>query len=609
MDLDHEKAFQKFLSDDPHLTLMIKKRVAKYGAKVVARQRPGGSWESMTWTTFGERIELVSKALLEWGLAEEEMVGIFSQNRVEWCIADLGILGIRGVSVPIYATNSKEEAEYIIDEAEIRILFVNDVDQYAKALEIMKQSKYLKKVIVFDAAVKFERSDTVMSFADFCELGKTSAKGEEASKRLAAAQSDDLATVIYTSGTTGAPKGAMLTHRGFLYSIYAVHFALPWNEQDVSLCFLPLSHVFERAWTYGMLYCGAENNYCHDTKQLLNFLKEVRPTYMAIVPRMWEKINATITEGMKKATPAKRRLFNWSVAVGGEYYPKKFKNLPIPLSLRCKHFIAYNLVMKKVQAVAGAERHQMYMNGGAPLNPGLNRFFESVGIAVSLGYGITEIFPISAPSRLNYKLGTSGPLIPLMQFKLSDEGEIIVKAPNMMIGYYKKPQETAEVLTKDGWFRTGDVGHLDEDGHVVITDRIKELIITSGGKNISPTLIETMLKLNFYIEQAVAIGDGRNFISALIVPSFPELEGWAAKNGIKYSHHADLIKRPEVIKLYAKIVEEQNKPLGQVEKVKRFVLLADELSQENGELTPTGKLKRRIVNQKYADMIDSLYTE
>jgi long-chain acyl-CoA synthetase len=608
MEISHEAEFAKFLTEDPHLAVMMKNRVKKYGDNVAARQRVTGEWESITWNTIGKQIDLVSKALLEWDTAEHEMVGIFSQNRAEWSITDLGILAIRGVSVPIYATNSKEETEYIIDEAEIRILFVNDAEQYEKAMAVKAESKFLKKIIVFDPGVKLADDGSGIYFHDFLELGAKSDKGAEAERRLKAADSDDLCTLIYTSGTTGAPKGAMLTHRGFLYSIYAVRFALPWNEKDVSLCFLPLSHVFERAWSYAMFYGGAQNNFCHDTKQLLDFLKEVKPTYMAIVPRMWEKINSTITEGLKDAPETKKKLFNWSVSVGAEYYPRKFKKLPIPVSVRFKHFFAFILVLKKVQAVAGAERHKLFINGGAPFNPGINRFFESVGIAVSLGYGITEIFPIATPTRENYKYGTSGPLIPLMQFKLSEFGEILVKAHNRMIGYYKKPEETAKALTEDGWFMTGDIGHIDEDGHVVITDRIKELIITSGGKNISPILVETMLKMNFYIEQAVAIGDGKNFISALIVPSFPALEGWAAKKGITFKSHEDLIKNPEVIKLYEEIVEEQNKPLGQVERVKKFTLLPEELSQEKGELTPTGKLKRRVVNNSYKLKIEEMYT-
>lgn len=609
MEINHAAQFDEFLAKDPHLAVMMKNRVKKYGDKIAAKQRVTGKWESITWKTMGDRIELVSKALLEWNTAEHEMVGIFSQNRAEWSIADLGILAVRGVSVPVYATNSKEETEYIIDEAEIRILFVNDDEQYQKATAIKSESKFLKKLIVFDDSVNLNDEIGSIYFKDFLALGAKSSKGDEAEKRLASAKSDDLCTLIYTSGTTGAPKGAMLTHRGFLYSIYAVRFALPWGEKDVSLCFLPLSHVFERAWSYAMFYGGAENNFCHDTKQLMEFLKEVKPTYMAIVPRMWEKINSTITEGLKGASGTKKKLFSWSVSVGAQYYPKKFKKLPIPLSVRFKHFFAYNLVLKKVQAVAGAERHKLFMNGGAPFNPGINRFFESVGIAVSLGYGITEIFPISTPSRENYKPGTSGTLIPLMQFKLSEFGEIMVKAHNRMVGYYKKPEETAKALNEEGWFMTGDIGYLDEDGHVVITDRIKELIITSGGKNISPILVETMLKMNFYIEQAVAIGEGKNFISALIVPSFPALEGWALKKGITFSSCEDLISNPEVIKLFEEIVEEQNKPLGQVERVKKFILLPEELSQEKGELTPTGKLKRRIVNSSYKEMIDKLYKD
>lgn len=605
MNNSYEKGFADFLAKEKNITSMVNNRVKKYGKKIMLKDRADGEWKSWSWTEMGEAIRNVSKGLLEFDVHEGDMVGLFSQNRASWTITDLGILGIRAVNVPIYPTNSKEEAQYIIDEAEIKIIFVNDQSQYDRALAIMKGKSTLEKIIVFDEKVLIEGNDS-MYLRDFLSLGKKSDKDAVVEERLSRTTKDDLATLIYTSGTTGNPKGAMLTHENFLFMSYACRFVMDNNEKDVALSFLPLSHVFERCAQYCYLAGASEYHYCHDTKQILDFLKEVRPNWACVVPRFWEKVHAAVLEQINSGSEKKKKIFNWAREVGEVYYWNKFKGLPIPLSVRLKHVAAYNLVLKKVQALTGG-RCRLFLNGGAPFNPGINRFFTSLGIPVSLGYGLTEIFPVGGPNVRNFKYGTSGPLLPLMQFRLSDECEIQVKGPNLMKGYYKKPEATKEVFTGDGWLRTGDIGHLDEDGHIVITDRIKELIITSGGKNISPSNIETLLKMNFYIEQAVAIGDGRKTITALIVPSFPALEEYAKKNKIAFSSRNELISNPAIKMLYEEIVEKQCESLGQVEKVKKFTLLPEELSQENGELTPTSKLKRRVIDKRYSEIIEKMY--
>jgi long-chain acyl-CoA synthetase len=605
MSINHEMQFENFLKQEKNLTYMVNNRVKKYGEKVALKDKATGYWRSMTWNELGETVRNVSKGLLELGVAEGEMVGLFSQNRSEWTLTDLAILGVRGVTVPVYSTNSKEETKYIIDEAEIKILFVNDQVQYNSSLPLLKESGVLKKIIVFDENVKLSGDESIY-FSRLIEIGKKSSKDAEVELRLSKTNSEDLATLIYTSGTTGNPKGAMLTHGNFLFMSYACRFVMPNTDKDVVLSFLPLSHVFERCMQYVVLCGGTEYNYCHDTKLVLEFMQEVRPHWMCVVPRIWEKIHSTVLEQINTAPEKKKKIFAWAREVGEIYYWNTFKELPIPVSVRIKHFFAYHLVLKKVQALTGG-RCKLFLNGGAPFNPGINRFFTSLGIPVSLGYGLSEIFPVAGPNRKNFKYGTSGALLPLMKFRVSDEGEIQVTGPNQMKGYYKKPEATNEVIMRDGWFRTGDVGHIDSDGHVVITDRIKELIITSGGKNISPSNIETLLKMNFYVEQAVALGDGRKTITALIVPSFPALEEYARKNNISYGTREELIANPLVINLYEEIVEKQCETLGQVEKVKKFTLLPNELSQENGELTPTSKLKRRIIDKKYKGIIDGMY--
>ena len=605
MTVDYQKGYTEYLEKNPHLATMAFDRVKKFGDKVAFRDRADGQWKSFTWNQVGELVTAAAKALLEMGVKEKEMVGIFSQNRVYWTIADLGILGLRAVSVPVYATNSASETRYIVNDAEIRIMFVNDQDQYNAAKEVLKDSKFLEKIIVFDPTVSIQGDDS-MYFHDFIETGKNSKKDGELKDRLQQVDTDDLCTLIYTSGTTGDPKGVMLTHRNFLTMLYATGYPMPIGEDDVSFCFLPLSHVFERSWTYFIMDRGAENHYCHDTKQIQEFLQEVRPHYMVSVPRVWEKIYGTITEGLKSAPGAKQKLFDWALDVGSRYYPLYNHEKPIPFGLKFTHTIAKKLVLSKVQDVVGG-RCRFFHVGGAPFNPEINRFFYNCGLKMGLGYGMTEIFPICVCTPKDIGFGTSGKPVPLMQVRVSDEGEIQATSPAQMIGYWKKPQQTQEILTADNWIRTGDVGEITPEGYVKITDRIKELIITAGGKNISPLTIETKLKDDIFVDQVVAIGDNRKYISALIVPSFEMLAKYADENGIVYQSREDLVKSPAVIEFYKNRIEEATAELGRVEKIKTFTLLPEEMTQETGELTPTGKLRRKIINNKYEDVINAMY--
>lgn len=607
MSVDYQKGYAEYLEKNPHLAVMAMDRVKKFGDKVALRDRAAGEWESFTWNQVGEMIRNTAKALLELTVEEKEMVGIFSPNRAYWTIADLAILSLRAASVPVYATNSASETRYIVDDAEIRIMFVNDQHQYDAAKEVMDNSDYLKKLIVFDPIVSIE-GDQSMYFHEFLEMGKSSGKDEELQSRLSQASMDDLCTLIYTSGTTGNPKGVMLTHRNFLTMLYATGYPMPIGEDDVSFCFLPLSHVFERSWTYFILDRGAENHYCHDTKQVVDFLKEVRPHYMVSVPRVWEKIYGTITEGLKSAPPAKQKLFDWAQRIGSEYYPLYNHDKPIPFSLKMKHAFAKKLVLSKIQDVVGG-RCKFFHVGGAPFNPEINKFFYNAGLKMGLGYGMTEIFPICVCTPKDIGFGTSGKPVPLMQVRISEDGEIQASSPAQMIGYWKKPEESQAILTSDNWIRTGDVGEITPEGYVKITDRIKELIITAGGKNISPLLIETMLKEDIFVDQAVAIGDGRKYISALLVPSFEMLAKYADENGIVYKSYEDLVRSPAVVEFYRQRIEEATADLGRVEKVKTFTLLPEEMTQEGGELTPTGKLRRKIIHNKYEDVINAMYPQ
>ncbi len=606
MQVNHEEAFDAYLDSEKHIALMMLKRVKAFGEKTALKDKASGDWQSITWESFGDQVKNVAKALLKMDVMETEMIGIFSQNRAFWTIADIGILSTRAVSVPVYATNSAAETDYIVNDAEIRILFVNDQAQYDKAVQIIASSKFLKKIIVFDENVNLTGDGHSLYFSEFLESGKSAGTGPLLEDRLAAASPEDLYTLIYTSGTTGPPKGTMISHKGILFALYATGCPMPVGEEDVSFSFLPLSHIFERSWTYFILSRGAENHYCHDTNLLKDFLEEVKPHYMVSVPRVWEKIYGTIIEGVKNAPEKKQKIFNWATGIGGKYYPLINQNKSVGLGLKIKHFIAKKLVLSKIQNAVGG-RAKFYHVGGAPFSSEIHEFFVNAGVKLGAGYGLTEIFPICVCTPEDIGFGTSGKPIPLMQLRIADDGEIQAKSPSLMEGYWKREAAYQDTLTDDKWIKTGDIGEVTPEGYVKITDRIKEIIITAGGKNISPQTIETCMKDDIYIEQAVAIGDNRKFISALVVPSFAVLEIYAQEKGIDFSSREDLVSNPDIIAFYAERIETCTESLGQVEKIKKFTLLAEELTQEKGELTPTSKIKRKIINQNYETIIESMY--
>ena len=606
---NYEKEFEEFLAREKHLALMIRSRVVKYGdSKIAVRHKPYGEWIAYTWKEFGDLIDTTAKGLLEFNVKEEEFVGIFANNRVEWAVADYASFCIRAASVPVYATNSIAELEYIINHAEIRILFVGNQEQYEKALALLGKSPYLEKIIVFDKIATIEKRPEVMYFDDFLQIGRQAKKDKEFEARLARLDSEDLSTLIYTSGTTGTPKAVMLTHKAWLAMLFATGYHIEIIETDVNLAFLPLSHVFERAWSYFILCGNAQVDYCHDTKALETFLIESAPHYMCSVPRLWEKIYAKVKHDINEAPPLKQKLFNWALEVGGQVNYRKRDGKPIPAGLQLKYKIADKLVLQKIRAIFGG-RNKVFNCGGAAFSGEISEFFFKAGVLLLQGYGMTECFVITVANPTHNKFGTCGPVVPLMDIRITEEGEIQGKSPSMMKGYYKDPELTREVLTEDGYMRTGDVGFIDEEGYLSITDRIKDLMKTSGGKYIAPQQIETLLKEDYYIENTATIGDGRKYVTALVVPAFEPLEAWAKEKGITWSSREELVAHPDVIKFYRDKIDHQTRDLGQVEKVKYFTLMPNEFTQETGELTPTQKIKRKVITEKYADIIESMYTK
>ncbi len=603
----YEQEFEAYLAREKHLGLMVRSRVKKYSDnKIAVRHKPYGEWISYTWAKFGEMIDTAALGLLEFGVKEEDPVGIFSNNQVEWAVSDYACFTIRAASVPIYATNSAKELEYIVNHAELNILFVGNQAQYDKAISILKASPFLKKIIVYDTTANVEKSNDVMYFDDFLAIGKKSNKEKELKKRISRLDSEDLSTIIYTSGTTGEPKGVMLTHKAWFAMLFGTGYHIPITEEDVNLAFLPLSHVFERAWSYHILCGNGQVDYCHDTKALSEFLVESRPHYMCSVPRLWEKIHSKVKEDLNNAPPTKQKIFAWGLMIGGKVGHLKKDQKPIPLGLKLKYAIAEKLVLRKIQANFGG-RTKVYNCGGAAFSAEISKFFFNAGVLLLQGYGMTECFVISVSNPTHNKFGTCGPVVPLMEVRISAEGEIQAKGPSMIKGYYKNPELTKESFTEDGYMKTGDVGFIDEDGYITITDRIKDLMKTSGGKYIAPQMIETLLKEDYYFEDVAIIGDNRQYVSALITPSFEALKNYASKIGIQFSSIEELLKNPDIIQFYRNRIISRTKDLGQVEQVKKFTLLPYAFTQETGEVTATGKLKRKVITERYKEVIESMY--
>ncbi|MFO7568637.1 MAG: long-chain fatty acid--CoA ligase [Smithellaceae bacterium] len=588
-----------------HLASMIQESIEKFGDKTAMRYKEGDQWKSISYQELGSRIRQTAAALLEEGISEGDMVGIFSQNRPEWAIADFAILSIKAVSVPIYATNTARQTEYIVGDADLKIIFVGDQVQYDKVQSFKAAQKQLKKIIALDSNVALQGSDSIC-LDDFMAMGSKSSRNTEVDARTAAGQSDDIATLIYTSGTTGDPKGAILTHANLFNQFHALDERFTVGTSDRSLCFLPLSHAYERTWSYYIFRCGAENSYVSSPKDIVTFMPEVKPTCMVSVPRLYEKIYGTVYDKLGKASPGKKKIFNWAISTGREYAYKKKDHKMIGPVLKIKHALADKLVLSNIRAVVGGPKN-FFSAGGAPLSREIEEFFFAAGLLVCQGYGLTETSPmISCNSPGAFKFGTVGKPILGCEVRIGEFGEIQARGANIMKGYYKKPKETEETFV-DGWFKTGDVGIIDEDGFLIITDRIKDLIITAQGKNVAPQHIEMAIGKDFFIEQIVTIGDKRKYISALIVPAFAALEQYARDNNIAFESREDLVKKPEIIAFYGKRIDDLSVELANYEKIVRFTLVPNEFTQDAGELTPTMKIKRKFVAQKYQDMIDKMY--
>ncbi|NLR93702.1 AMP-dependent synthetase/ligase [Flammeovirga agarivorans] len=597
------------MSTKPHLVHRIREQVSKYNSRDAVRYRVADAlWESISWTDFGKEIDYISRALLKNGIGVQDKVGIYAQNMPNWTVADFASQQIRAVSVSIYATNTALQAEYIINDAEIKVLFVGDQEQYDNAIEVFDNCPSLKYVVAMKETTHLRHHKGGILWSDFIETG-TQDEQAELEKRVAEASFDDLATLIYTSGTTGEPKGVMLDYNNMVSQFNAHTDLVSFTDKDVNLSFLPLSHVFERAWSTYVFWQGGVNCYLEDTKLIKEALVEVRPQVMCAVPRFYEKIYSAIHEKVAKASPSKQKLFHWAVGMGRKAFDAKQAGESLGAFDKMKFNLATKLVLSKFQKLMGGNIKFMPA-GGAKLDPEIGQFFHSIGIPVILGYGLTETTATVSAWHIysKFEVGTIGSAMPGCEIKLGENDEILVKSDVVMKGYYNKPEETAKVFTEDGFFKTGDKGAFDEYGNLLITDRIKELMKTSNGKYIAPQLVEGKIGKDHFVEQIAVIADARNFVSALIVPSFEILEEYANEHNISFNNKLELISNNEIIRMYTARIEKLQHDLANFEKVKKFTLLPSEFSQEKGEMTPTLKLKRKTIDANYKNEIEEMYS-
>lgn len=563
----------------------------------VMLSREDGIWKNIPAVQLRSWVYATARQLQAWGIKKGDRVILLSENRPEWAIADFACLLLGAVDVPIYATQTSDQCLFVLQNSEARVAFVSSRQQYEKIAAIREQTK-LEYVVIMDNASEITEAIPMQSF-----LRSAPAEDDPGLAALGRqVEPDDLATLIYTSGTTGTPKGVMLTHGNLASNINVSLDLYEFDKNDLCISFLPLSHVTARHLDYALMNAGVPLAYCPVIEQLPQVMKEVHPTLIVAVPRVYEKVYNQV---QNKAHGIKRKLIHWALSVGAANRETILRG-ETPTSFSWK--LADKLVFSKIREGLGG-RARVFVSGGAPLGKEIATWYADIGIRIHEGYGLTETSPVIALNNpIHHRLGSVGKPMSNVEVKIADDGELLVRAPSVFRGYWKMPEETAAVF-ENGWFKTGDIGHLDEDGYLSITDRKKDLIKTSGGKFIAPQPIENSLKVNQYVAEAALLGDRRRFPAVLIIPSFEDLEGWARHHGIKFSSRKELVKSHQVQKLYEGIVDELNRNLAQYEKLKKVLIVPEELSIADGTLTPSMKLRRRNLADRYKKEIDAIYSE
>jgi long-chain acyl-CoA synthetase len=589
---------------------MFDRITAKYAEsdRPVLMHKVDKQYRSISYSNLRRRVELFGLGLSSIGVKRDDRVAIVSENRPEWVIADMSIVTLGAIDVPIYPTLTPSQIAYILNDAGVKVVIVSNALQLGKILKIRSEVKDLQHIILMNDKLEPRSKDTIV-YPEVFNMGKVVERSHPTFFRELQyhVKPENLLSIIYTSGTTGNPKGVMLTHQNLVSNIKAAAEVLPFGETDTFLSFLPLCHSFERmAGYYTAMACGSTVAYAESAETVSDNLLEIHPTVVTTVPRLFERIYGRMMKQIDSSPQARQRIFHWAVSVGKEFSHARKTGVVSP-ALRIQHILADRLVFSKLKQKTGG-RIRFFVSGGAPLARELGEFFEAVGVLIIEGYGLTETAPVLTANRLDdFKFGTVGKPIPGVEIKIAEDGEILAKGPNVMKGYYNNSEATAEVIDKAGWFHTGDVGMFDLQGHLIITDRKKHLFVSSGGKNIAPQPIERLFLQSKYIDQIVLVGDGRMFLTALIVPEFDGLREYAVGHGIPFSVNSDLTQAPEVRKLFEKEIKHVQRDLPTYERVRRFELLPTQLTVEAGEITPTLKVRRKVVEKKYADLIEKMY--
>ena len=597
-----------------HLSVLVHRRAEKYGDKVALKYRDyeTSQWIPITWNQFSQTVRQVANALVELGVQEEENIGIFSQNKPECLYVDFGAFANRAVTIPLYATSSPAQAQYIINDAQIRYIFVGEQFQYDAAFSVFGFCQSLQPLIIFERGVVSDPRDMPsIYFDEFLETGKALPNNDIVEERTSRASDDDLANILYTSGTTGEPKGVMLHHSNYMeaFRIHDIRL-VDMTDQDVSMNFLPLTHVFEKAWTYLCIHKGVQICINLRPVDIQTTIKEIRPTLMCSVPRFWEKVYAGVQEKIAQETGLKKAMMLDAIKVGKIHnidYLRKGKTPPLMNQLKYKFYekTVYALLKKTI----GIENGNFFPTAGAAVPDEICEFVHSVGINMLVGYGLTEsTATVSCFLNKGYEIGSVGTIMPDVEVKIGEENEILLRGKTITKGYYKKAEATAAAIDKDGWFHTGDAGYM-KDGQLYLTERIKDLFKTSNGKYISPQALETKLAIDRYIDQIAIIADQRKFVSALIVPVYGFVKDYAKEKGIEYKDMEELLQHPKVIGLFRARIDTLQQQFAHYEQVKRFTLLPEPFSMERGELTNTLKLKRPVVAKNYKELIDKMYEE
>ncbi len=595
------------LKDEGTIVHLFHKWVVTRPRRTALLEKRDQQWKPISWRQFGDRVAEIAFGLKALGIGKGDRVAIFSENRVEWTFCDMAILAVGAVTVPIYATSAAEQVRYILAHSGSRVVFVNTAEGAAKVAQVRQELPDLEKVVTISAGAAQGESD--LTLADLCRLGRESKRGEFADL-FAGLTVDDLSSIMYTSGTTGPPKGCMLTHGNIIYICQSVSQILPLKKNDLVLSFLPLAHAMERnGGQFISIYFGLPTAYATSLETVPEDLRAVRPTFSRAVPRFFEKAYNRVQLTVAGYSPRRRAVFAWALEAGKQYQKYKQAGRSIPPGLVLKRALANLLVYRKIKKMMGG-RLRFFVSGGAPLSREIIEFFTALGILVAEGYGLTETTVLASINRMDdYRFGTVGRPIPGAEIKIAPDGEILIRHPGVMLGYYRDEQATREVLDEEGWFYSGDIGFFDEVGYLVISDRKKDLIITAGGKNVTPQNLENALKTHPLISQVAVYGDRRPYLVALITLDEEALLDQAPRYGITLNPNEPYSKNKDIIRVLSNFIEEQNSYFSRAERIKKFAVLDSDFSQELGEITPTQKVKRAAIYQRYRDLLEALYRD